>query len=237
MEGIATGLRNHRRHDGCKNDCDRHGFEKHAGNDAAHPGRLRADAGGGSAHRFNQDRRRGPHVAPRLKRITMNPELPTEPDETATRTRVPLALEDVLAAVCMGVLALITFANVVLRYLTDESIAWTEEISISMMVIMTLAAAAAAVARERHIRIDYFLERGSPRRRRALSLIATGTVVLFFIAMTVLSSRVVWDEFRFEETSPGIGVPTWWYTIWLPLLSAAIALRGIGLFVRHWKEH
>jgi len=50
----------------------------------------------------------------------------------------------------MGVLALITFANVVLRYLTDESIAWTEEISISMMVIMTLAAAAAAVARERH---------------------------------------------------------------------------------------
>ena len=60
----------------------------------------------------------------------MNPELPTEPDETATRTRVPLALEDVLAAVCMGVLALITFANVVLRYLTDESIAWTEEISI-----------------------------------------------------------------------------------------------------------
>jgi TRAP-type C4-dicarboxylate transport system permease small subunit len=166
----------------------------------------------------------------------MNPELPTEPDEKATRTRVPLALEDVLAAVCMAVLALITFANVVLRYLTDQSIAWTEEISISMMVIMTLAAAAAAVARERHIRIDYFLERGSPRRRRVLSLIATGTVILFFVAMAVLSSRIVWDEFRFEETSPGIGVPTWWYTIWLPLMSTAIALRGVGLFVRRWKE-
>ena len=166
----------------------------------------------------------------------MNPDLPTEPVQTATRTRVPLALEDVFAAACMGVLALITFANVVLRYLTDESIAWTEEISISMMVIMTLAAAAAAVARERHIRIDYFLERGSPRRRRALSLGATATVVVFFTAMTVLAGRVVWDEFRFEETSPGIGVPTWWYTIWLPLLSAAITLRGLGLFVRRWKE-
>ena len=167
----------------------------------------------------------------------MNPELPPETDESATRTRVPLALEDVFAATCMGVLALITFANVVLRYLTDESIAWTEEISISMMVIMTLAAAAAAVARERHIRIDYFLERGSPRRRRLLSLVATGTVIVFFVSMAVLSSRVVWDEYRFEETSPGIGVPTWWYTMWLPLLSAAIALRGIGLFVRRWKEH
>ena len=166
----------------------------------------------------------------------MNPELPKEPDETATRTRVSLALEDVLAAVCMGVLALITFANVVLRYLTDQSIAWTEEISISMMVIMTLAAASAAVARERHIRIDYFLERGPAARRRLLALIAAGTVVLFFVAMTVLSMRVVWDEYRFGETSPGIGVPTWWYTIWLPVLSAAITLRGLGLFVRRWKE-
>ena len=166
----------------------------------------------------------------------MNPELPTEPDETAVRTRVPLALEDILAAVCMGALALITFANVVLRYLTNESIAWTEEISISMMVIMTLAAAAAAVARERHIRIDYFLKRGSPGRRRALSLFATATVIVFFIAMAVLSGRVVWDEFRFEETSPGIGVPTWWYTMWLPLMSIAIVLRGVGLFMRRWKE-
>src|SRR5512134_1746982 len=153
------------------------------------------------------------------------------------KARVPLAVEDVFAAACMAVLALITFANVILRYLTDESIAWTEEISIALMVVMTMAAAGAAVARERHIRIDYFLERGSPRRRRALSLIATGTVVFFFIAMTVLSGRVVWDEFRFEETSPGIGVPTWWYTVWLPLLSAAIVLRGIGLFVRRWKKH
>lgn len=166
----------------------------------------------------------------------MNPDLPKETDESAARTRVPLALEDVFAAACMAVLALITFANVVLRYLTNESIAWTEEISIALMVVMTMAAAAAAVARERHIRIDYFLERGSRGRRRALSLIATGTVIAFFVAMAVLSGRVVWDEFRFEETSPGIGVPTWWYTIWLPILSVAIVLRGIGLFLRRWKE-
>jgi TRAP-type C4-dicarboxylate transport system permease small subunit len=169
--------------------------------------------------------------------MAMNPDLPKSTDETAAGTRVPLALEDVFAAVCMAVLALITFATVVLRYLTDESIAWTEEISIAVMVVMTMAAAAAAVARERHIRIDYFLERGTPQRRRRLSLIATGAVIAFFIAMTVLSGRVVWDEFRFGDTSPGIGVPTWWYTVWLPILSVAIVLRGVGLFARRWKDH
>jgi TRAP-type C4-dicarboxylate transport system permease small subunit len=166
----------------------------------------------------------------------MDPELIHETDQPPVPTRLPLALEDVFAAACMAVLALITFANVVLRYLTDESIAWTEEISIALMVLMTLAAAAAAVARERHIRIDYFLERGPAHRRRLLALIATGAVIAFFVLLTVLSVRMVWDEFRFDETSPGIGVPKWWYTVWVPLLSLAIALRAAGLFVRRWKE-
>jgi TRAP-type C4-dicarboxylate transport system permease small subunit len=166
----------------------------------------------------------------------MDPELPPSADDPEVRARVPLAVEDVFAALCMAVLALITFANVVLRYLTDQSIAWTEEISIAVMVVMTLAAAAAAVARERHIRIDYFIERGSARRRRALALIAAGSIVVFFVALAVLSTRIVWDEYRFEETSPGIGVPKWWYTVWLPILSVAIVARAVGLFTRRWKE-
>jgi TRAP-type C4-dicarboxylate transport system permease small subunit len=166
----------------------------------------------------------------------MDPELPPAADEAPVPARLPLVVEDVAAAACLAVLALITFANVVLRYLTDESIAWTEEISIALMVVMTLAAAAAAVARERHIRIDYFLERGPPERRRLLALIAAGAVIAFFVALTVLSSRMVWDEYRFEETSPGIGVPKWWYTVWLPILSVAIVLRAGGLFVRRWRE-
>ena len=158
-------------------------------------------------------------------------EPPPEP-----KPRVPLAVEEVFAAACMAALALITFANVVLRYLTDESIAWTEEISIAIMVVMTLAAAGAAFARERHIRIDYFLERGSRERQRLFGLIGAAATVLLFAVMAVLGTRMVWDEFRFGETSPGIGVPKWWYSVWLPVLSAAIALRAGGVFLRKWRN-
>jgi len=164
--------------------------------------------------------------------------MPPEPvtDESAEpRPRVPLAVEDIFAATCMGVLAVITFANVVLRYLTDQSIAWTEEISIAIMIVMTLAAAGSAVARERHVRIEYFMERGSPQRQRLFALVAAGAVVVLFGAMAILGARMAWDEYRFGETSPGIGVPKWWYSIWLPILSATIMLRAIGVFMRKWR--
>jgi len=63
------------------------------------------------------------------------------------------SIEDAVGAVAMALLALITFTNVVVRYLTNESFAWSEEVSVSLMVILTLVAGSAAVVRDRHIRI------------------------------------------------------------------------------------
>ena len=61
-------------------------------------------------------------------------------------------------------------------------------------------------------------------------------VFVLFALIAVLSARVVWDDYRFGETSPGIGVPQWWYTVWLPVMSVAIAGRAMGLFIRRGRQ-
>ncbi|WP_043458187.1 TRAP transporter small permease [Azohydromonas australica] len=152
------------------------------------------------------------------------------------KVKVPLALEDWLAVLCMGALCLITFANVLVRYFTDQSLAWTEEISVFLLIVVTLAGGCAAMARDRHIKIEYFSESGSPERRRRLARIGALCSTLFFLVLAGLSVRLVWDEYRFEETTPGIGLPKWWYSIWLPVLSLAIALRAFGLFLRNARK-
>jgi len=140
-------------------------------------------------------------------------------------------IEDRVGAAAMGLLALITFANVVARYLTDESFAWTEELSIALMVILAMVAAGAAVVRDRHIRIEFFYDAGSPARRRRLAMLSDAATVLAFVCMAGLGARLAWDDFRYDVTSPGIGVPQWWYTVWLPLLSLAIAARAMQRLV------
>ena len=64
---------------------------------------------------------------------------------------------------------------------------------------------------------------------------AAGICVLF-LAMTILGGRMAYDEFHFDETSPGIGIPKWIYTVWLPILSLAIALRALGVVIRRARE-
>ena len=51
----------------------------------------------------------------------------------------------------------------------------------------------------------------------------------------VLRNRLLhFDRFRQRVVEPalGLGLPQWWYSMWLPILSLAIALRALGRFNR-----
>ena len=165
--------------------------------------------------------------------------LPIEVPDPAAQdevTVIPLKIEDWLTVIVMGLLALITFGNVLVRYFTNQSFAWTEEFSVFLMIVLALVAGSASVARNRQIRIEYFADRGSPERQRARARFGALMVFVLFALIAVLSARVVWDDYRFGETSPGIGVPQWWYTVWLPVMSVAIAGRAMGLFIRRGRQ-
>jgi len=159
-----------------------------------------------------------------------------DPAAQDEKTVVPLKIEDWLTVIVMALLALITFANVLVRYFTSQSFAWTEELSVFLMIVLALVAGSASVARNRQIRIEYFAENGSPARQRALARFGAMMVFVLFSLMAVLSARMVYDDFRYGETSPGIGVPQWWYSIWLPIMSVAIAGRALGLYVRRGRR-
>lgn len=147
--------------------------------------------------------------------------------------RISPRIEDWIGVIVMVLLVGITFANVVVRYFTDESFAWTEEFSVFLMIVLALVAGSAAVARDRNIRIEFFFERGSAARQKRLAIVSALAVAAMFLALDVLGVRIAWDEYTFGETSPGIGVPSWWYSVWLPVFSVAIALRALALALRN----
>jgi TRAP-type C4-dicarboxylate transport system permease small subunit len=158
-----------------------------------------------------------------------------ENQQTKSLEQPGLRIEDWITVTVMGFLALITFGNVIARYFTNQSFAWTEEFSIFLMMALTLIAGSAAAARDRNIRIEIFSDKGSPQRRRNLAITSSFASCLLYLLLAYLGSLLTWDEYRFGETSPGIGVPKWWYTIWLPLFSILIAIRSGVLLITQWR--
>src|SRR3982750_3382609 len=144
-------------------------------------------------------------------------------------------IEEWLGVAGMVVLTVITLGNVRTRYLSDESFAWTEEISVFLIVVMTLAGAASVAGRDGHIRIEYFYEGGSLARRRRLRLLAAAATALTFLVLAILFGATVADEIRWGETSMGLGVPRWWFTVAIPPLCLAIAARAAQAGREAWR--
>ena len=157
-------------------------------------------------------------------------------DKPAPRPSLP---EERLAVASMALLLSITLLNVVTRYATDESVAWTEEVSVFLMVVLTLAGASAVARRDSHIRIELFLNRraadGTETPRRGLKLLGALATSFTFMLLAALFALWVFDQFRYSETSMGLGIPLWWYGLIVPPLCLSISARAFGVFLQALK--
>lgn len=150
-------------------------------------------------------------------------------------TRKWLIIEDSLSIILMAILACITMANVLVRYFSTQSFAWTEEISIFLMILLTLVGSSSAFVRYQHISIDLLVKKCAPKKSAYISLMASGCSLLFFIFFTVLSAKLCADEMEFGDISPALGISTWKYTIFLPIFSVLISIRLLRQFFCLWQ--
>lgn len=164
----------------------------------------------------------------------------SDPFEAAPGEQAPppraVRVERAFLALVMGLLCVITMANVVVRYLTNISFAFTEEISVSLMVVMTLVGAATAFHRDKHIAIVFLVDLFRPSARRRFAVFGLGCSALMFGLLVWYGTRMAWDDYRYEVTSPALGVPQWLYSIWLPVLSLLIVVRLLGRMRRTLRD-
>lgn len=134
-------------------------------------------------------------------------------------------LERVLATLALLIIALISLANVIVRYATDISFAFTEELSVFLLVVLTFAGASVALRRNGHIRISMLERALPPRLRRGLIVLQWLCVASVLGLIAWFGGRMTLEEFEWETLSPGLGLPQWWYVVWLPLLAVLMLWR------------
>jgi TRAP-type C4-dicarboxylate transport system permease small subunit len=130
-----------------------------------------------------------------------------------------------LATLVLIAICLISLGNVIVRYATDASFAFTEEFSVFFLVLLTFAGAAVAARHNQHIRIE-LIEHHLPKGMLKLVYILQWLAGMIVLGITVwYGSLFALEEYQWESLSPGLGLPNWIYVIWLPLMAAAIMIR------------
>ena len=103
--------------------------------------------------------------------------------------RIVDAVEETTIAVLLAAMTLITFANVVARYLFNSNILWALEVTVFLFAWLVLLGASYAVKKHIHIGVDVVVAMVSPPVRKVLALIAIAACLAF----SLLLLKGSWD--------------------------------------------
>ncbi len=98
-------------------------------------------------------------------------------------------IEETVIAVLLGLMTLITFANVLARYIFNNNILWALELTVFLFAWLVLLGASYAVKHSIHIGVDVLVQILPPRTRKALTLFAA----LACVAFAALLLKGSWD--------------------------------------------
>jgi len=135
----------------------------------------------------------------------------------------------------MAAICLITLGNVLVRYLTDISFAFTEEVSVFLLVFLTFIGSAKAFLDGNQMAVTYFLDQLGWRWKRRWLLFGFAMSALMIGMLAWFGTRMAWDDYAMEVTTPGLGWQQWIYTIWLPLLALLVLGRIIQGFIHVYR--
>ena len=98
-------------------------------------------------------------------------------------------LEETVIALLLAAMTVITFANVVARYVFNDNILWALEVTVYLFAWLVLLGTSYAVKKHIHIGVDVLVSNVPPPARKVLTVIA----VLCCLAFSVLLLKGSWD--------------------------------------------
>jgi len=123
----------------------------------------------------------------------------------------------------MAAMAVIIFANVVLRYTTSESIEWAEEVARYLMVWLTFVGAGPVLRYGGHIAIDNLQDSLPPKAAQAVRVLIALLLFAFFACMVWFGAMYV-DRSQFQLT-PTTQISMAWVYASIPVGGALLAVH------------
>ncbi len=149
------------------------------------------------------------------------------------------SIEETLIAALLGLMTLLTFANVIARYVFNSNILWALELTVFAFAWLVLLGASYAVKKGMHLGVDMVVNAVQPRARRVLGLVS----VAFCVAFAFLLLKGGYDYWAvFADLPPTEGR---WFPVGLSDTFRSqsfyevndIPLPGFLRFVEGWLLH
>jgi TRAP-type C4-dicarboxylate transport system permease small subunit len=146
-------------------------------------------------------------------------------------------LEEAAAVLVFAVMTLVAFVNVITRYVIRYSLAFTEELVVSLFVWLTLLGTAIAFRQGGHLAFTWLVERLPRALWRGSVLVSAVLSVALFGILVYYGVRQIENERMLGTTSEALAIPQWWYTAGIPVFGVLVIVRIVQAATRVWRSH
>lgn len=145
-------------------------------------------------------------------------------------------IEEILAAVCLVVMAILTFANVIARYLFSASFSFSEEITTYLFVLLSMLGTAIAAKRRAHLGLSIVTDAVGPKAEKILRIIGYVAAVLFTGAIFYYGIRMVMNQRMLGQVTAGMQWPEWIFGSFVPIGAFFATVRFIQVLIEEIQK-
>ncbi len=138
-------------------------------------------------------------------------------------------VEEGLIALILGVMTLLTFLQVVLRYGFNTGLLWALEAAFYLFAWLVMIGISYGVRVHSHIGVDAAVRMLSPPARRAVGLLVVALTLLYTALMLYGSSVYVFKIYEIGIEAEDIPMQRWILTSCLPIGFALLAARLVEM--------
>lgn len=144
-------------------------------------------------------------------------------------------IENVLLAITMLVMCVITFANVMSRYFFHYPLSFTEEITVNLFVLLSFLGAAVGLRINAHLGFSLLFEKSGKLFKKILIVFSTSVVSLVFFLLVYYGFDMMMFQMDRNLTTPVLGWEQWIFSMTLPIGSMFCLYRAIESGIIGWK--
>lgn len=141
---------------------------------------------------------------------------------------------DFIMAISLGIMAIIVFLNVVLRYVFKSGITWSVELSQILFMVLVFFGAIQAYKEDAHIKVDVLISKVPLVWQKILALCSN--ILIFIVVVIVYQGSLQLVKENTVMTTPILGIPqSYIYSVGL-FLSICLAVLTIAKTIEIFKK-
>jgi C4-dicarboxylate transporter, DctQ subunit len=149
--------------------------------------------------------------------------------------RVVNELEEGFIALLFAAMTLVTFSQVVARYVFNTGVVWALELTVYLFAWLVLFGMSYGVKVHAHLGVDALVKLFPSRTQRVFGLLAVGAGLIYGAILLVGSSQYLWKLFKIGIESEDLPIPQWVPMAILPIGVALLMFRLGQVGWRIWR--